>query len=77
MPKNEFGVRISKIWVRIRNQHLQDTICTNFQAKQTALIFSAKTYPNADLGLEIHKANVKISLLEIPSVPIFSQNKKL
>ena len=58
MPKNEFGEKNKKICVPIRNQHLQDTICTNFQEKQTASIFSAKTYPNADLGLEIHKANV-------------------
>ena len=29
-PKKNFGVRISEIYVQIRNQYLQDTKCANF-----------------------------------------------
>ena len=61
------------------NQHPQDTMCANFQAKGTTLTFSTQICPKIDLGLEIQRTNVgiKISILEIPCVPIFRQNGQL
>ena len=54
-------------------------MCATFQAKQTALTFSTEDLPKQDLGLEIQKANIgiRISILDIPCVPIFSQNRQL
>ena len=71
--KMDFGVRISKILVRIRNLHFQGTMCTNFQLKQTTLIFLAQICPKTKLGFEIRETNVRIriSILEIQCVPIF------
>ena len=47
----------------------------NFQAKQTALTFLAQICPKMDLGLEIQKTNIgiKVSILEIPCVPILGK----
>ena len=36
--------------MRIQNQYLQDTICANFQTKQTTLTFSAQICPKMDFG---------------------------
>ena len=54
-------------------------VCANFQEKQTALTSSAQICSKMDLGLEIQKTNVRIriSILEIPCVPTFSQNGQL
>ena len=54
-------------------------VCTNFQAKQTTLTFSAQICPKMDLGLAIQKniVGIGISILDIPCVPIFSQNEQL
>ena len=54
-------------------------VCANFQAKQTALTFSAQICPKMDLGLAIQKniVGIRISILDIPCVPIFSQNEQL
>ena len=54
-------------------------VCANFQTKQTALTFSAQIYPKMDLGLAIKKAivGIRISIIDIPFGPIFSQNKQL
>ena len=54
-------------------------VCVSFQAKQTALTFSAQTCSKVDLGLVIQKtiAGIRISILDIPCVPIFSQNEQL
>ena len=55
-------------------------VCANFQAKQTALTFSVHICPKMDLGLAIQKniVGIKISsILDIPCVPIFSQNEQL
>ena len=54
-------------------------MCVNFQSKWTALNFLAKISPKIDLGLKIEKINVRIrvSILEILCVPIFSQNGQL
>ena len=54
-------------------------VCANFQAKQTALTFSDQICPKIDLGLGIKKtiAGKRISILDIPCVPIFSQNEQL
>ena len=54
--------------------------CANFQAKQTALTFSVHICPKMDLGSAIQKniVGIKISsILDIPCVPIFSQNEQL
>ena len=54
-------------------------VCANFQAKQTALTFSAQTCPKMDLGLIIQKAvaGIRISILDIPCVLFFNQNEQL
>ena len=54
-------------------------VCANFQAKQTALTFSAQICPKMDLGLAIQKniVGIRISILNIPYVPIFTQNDEL
>ena len=51
----------------------------NFQAKQTALTFSVQICPKLDLGLTIQKTilAIRISILDIPGVPIFSENELL
>ena len=59
-PKMNSGVRISKIEVRIRNLHFQDTMRVNFQLKRTTLTFFAQICPKRKLGFEIHKTNVEI-----------------
>ena len=48
-------------------------VCANFQAKQTALTFSAQICPKMDLGLTIQKTIVGISILDGPCVLIFNQ----
>ena len=54
-------------------------VCANFQAKQTALTFSAQILPKIDSGLTIQKniVGIKVSILDIPCVPIFSQNEQV
>ena len=54
-------------------------MCANFQLKRTTLTFLAQIYPKRKLGFEIQKTNVgiRISILEIPCVPIFRQNGQL
>ena len=54
-------------------------MCTNFQLKQTTLIFLAQICPKRTLQFEIQETNVgiRISILEIPCVPIFRQNEQL
>ena len=51
----------------------------NFQTKQTALTFLAQTCPKMDLGFEIQKTNIgiRISILEVPCVPIFRKKGQL
>ena len=52
-------------------------VCASFQAKQTPLTFSAQICPKVDLGLAIQETiiGIKISTLDIPCVPMFSQNE--
>ena len=54
-------------------------MCANFQLQQTTLIFLAQICPKRKLGYEIQKINVgiRISILEISSVPIFRENGQL
>ena len=54
-------------------------MCANFQLKRTTLTFLAQICPKRKLGFEIQKTNVgiRISILEIPCVPIFRQNGQL
>ena len=54
-------------------------MCANFQLKWTTLTFLAQTCAKRKLGFEIQKSNVgiRISILEIPCVPIFRQNEHL
>ena len=54
-------------------------VCVSFQAKQTALIFSAQICPKVDQGLAIQNTivGIIISILDIPCVPVFSQNEQL
>ena len=48
-------------------------MCPNFQLKRTTLTFLAQIFPKRRLGFEIQKTNIgiRISILEIPCVPIF------
>ena len=57
----------------------RSSVCANSLAKRATLTFSTQICPKMDLGLEIHKTNVaiRISILEIPCVPIFRQNGQL
>ena len=75
----DFGVGILKVKVRIQNLHFQDSMCVNFQLKQTTLTFLVQICPKRKLGFEIQKTNVgiRISILEILCVPIFRQNGQL
>ena len=53
-------------------------VCDSFQVKQTALTFSAQIFPKMDLGLAIQKTSQnKNQHLNIPCVPILSQNEQL
>ena len=54
-------------------------MCVNFQAKQTMLTFLTQICPKMDLNFEIEKTNIgiRISILEIPCVPIFRQKRQL
>ena len=54
-------------------------VCANFQPNWTTLSFSAQICPEMDLGLAIQKTivGIRISILDIPCVPIFSQNEQL
>ena len=54
-------------------------MCANFQLKQTTLTFLAKICPKRKLGFETQKTNagIRISILEIPCVPMFRQNGQL
>ena len=54
-------------------------VCASFQSKQTALTYSAQICSKVDLGLAIQKTivRIRINILDIPYVPIFSQNEQL
>ena len=60
------------------NQHPWDTISANFCVNQTTLTFLAQICPKMNLGLQLQKTNVgiRISILQIPGVPIFRQDKQ-
>ena len=57
----------------------KDTMCAIFQTKQTTSIFSVQISPKTNLGLGIPETNVglRISILEIPCVPIFRRDRQL
>ena len=50
-----------------------------FSDKRTNLNFLAQICPKIDIGLEIQKniVGIRISIPDIPCVPIFSQNEQL
>ena len=53
-------------------------VCASFQVKQTALTFPAQIFLKMDLGLAIQKTSQnKNQHLDIPCVPILSQNEQL
>ena len=62
---------------RNKNQHPRDNLYADCQAKQTTSTFSAQICPKIDLGLEIEKTivRIRISILKILCVPIFSKNE--
>ena len=78
-PKNRFWGRNFITLSLDRNLHFQDTMCANFQLKRTTLTFLAQIFPKRRLGFEIQKTNIgiRISILKIPFVPIFRQNRQL
>ena len=53
-------------------------VCDSFQAKQAALTFSAQFWPKMDFGLAIQETigGIRISILNIQCLPIFSQNEQ-
>ena len=73
LPKNGFRVGNSENQCLNKNQHSGDNMCANFQAEQTILTFFAQICTKVDIGLEIQKAivGIRISIFEIPCVPIF------
>ena len=73
-PKMYLGFEIQK--TNVKNPHPRDTVCANFQRKQTTLTFSVQICPKMGFWLKIQKTNVeiRISILEIPCVPIFRLN---
>ena len=79
LPKNWLLVWNSENKCWNKNQHPRDTMCANLQTKRTTLTFLTQICPKGNLELEIHKTNVgiRISILEIPCVPIFRQNGQL
>ena len=79
LPKNGLRFSNSENYRRNKNQHPRYTMCANFQAKQTALTFSAQICLKMDLGLAIQKTivGITISIFDIPCVPNFSQNEQL
>ena len=72
----DLGFEIQKTNAGKKNQHPRDTMCANFQAKQTTLTCLPQICPKIDLGLEIQKTyvGIRISIIEISCVPIFRQN---
>ena len=79
-PKNGFwGWNIQNPTPDLESDTVMPCVCVNFQAKPKALVFSAQICLKTDLGLEIQKPNVgiRISILEIPCVPIFQQKGQL
>ena len=52
-------------------------MCSSFQVKKTALTFSAQVCPKMNLVLKIQKtgAGIRISILEILCMTIFTQNE--
>ena len=79
MPKNEFRFWNSENQCWNKNQLPEDTMCANFKEKRTTLTFLVQICPKGNLDLEIQKTNfgIRISILEIPRVPIFRQNDQL
>ena len=78
-PQNRFLVWNSENKCWNKNQHLPDTICANFQAKQTTLTFLARIRPkrNFKTGNSETNVGIRISIPEIPWVPMFRQNAQL
>ena len=79
LSKNGFRFWNSENQCRNKNQHAQDTMCTNFHAKHAIWLFVAQIYPKMDLTLEIEKTNawIRITILETTCVPIFGQNRQI
>ena len=79
LPKNRFRVGNWVNECRNKNQHPRDTKRADFQPKWTNLIFLAHICPHMDLGFKIQKTNcgTRISIVEIPWVPMFRENGKL
>ena len=78
-PKRNLKLEIQKTNVGIKNQHPWDIMCANCWLKQSSLHFLTQICPKSKLESEIQKTNVgiRISILEIPCVPIFRQNRQL
>ena len=78
-PKGGSRVGNSENYCWNKNQHPRYTMCANFQSKLTTLNFLAQICQKMDLGLEIQKTNVgiRISIFEIPCMPIFRQNGQI
>ena len=78
LPKNRFRVGNSENNFS-KNNHPQDTMIANFQAKQTTLTFLAQICTKMDLGSEIQKTNagIRIIIFEIQCMSIFGKNRQL
>ena len=71
-PKTRFRFGISDNLSQNKNQHPRDTVCANFQAKQTALTFLSQTCQKMETNV-----GIGISIFEILCVPIFRQNGQI
>ena len=79
LPKNKIRIWNSENQCWNKNQHLWDTMCTNFQTKWTTLSFWVQICPKWILGQKFQKSKsgFGISILEILGAPIFRQNEQL
>ena len=77
----KFGLRKSKFSILAENWYIEYLNDSDSYSNiiETALTYSAQICPKLDLELKIQKNNVgiKLSILDIPYVPIFSRNGQL
>ena len=79
LPENRIWGRNFKNLIMDSESALSNTMCVNFQLQRTILTFLAQICPKRKLGFKIQKINVgiRISIFEIPRLPIFRQNGQL
>ena len=79
LPKSGARISNSENYCQNKNQYPRYTMFANFQSKWTTFNFSVQICPKKDLGFETEKNNfgIRINIVEILCVPIFSQTGQL